>query len=57
MIAQSPVSGGRSGTPPLETLKAFYSIGGAGYVKLKQLCYLPSHKDPASLPGYKQVSQ
>jgi len=32
------------------------SIGGAGYVKRKHLCYLPSHKDPASLPGYKQVS-
>ena len=33
------------------------SIGGAGYVKRKQLCYLPSHKDPTSLPDHKQISQ
>jgi len=31
-------------------------MGGAGYVKRKHLCYLPSHKDPTSLVGYKQVS-
>ena len=32
-------------------------LGGAGYVKRKHLCYLPSHKDPASLPDHKQISQ